>query len=172
MQTDLIYLAIVQMIISILLSIVIFFISYKMLIRVFKIKEEEINDSNLALSIFFSGIIFSIGYLLSGIIPSIISAVQLLKIHAGKDVYFQVLKYASLSLFIGFLLAIVINISAFLLVNVLTRNIKEVQELKNNNLAVAILLSAILISITIISRDSLVFLLELFLPQPTVIEYS
>jgi hypothetical protein len=54
----------------------------------------------------------------------------------------------------------------------LTKHVDEVGELKNNNLAVAILLTTIIISITIISRDSLVFLIELFLPQPTVLEYT
>ena len=172
MNTELFYLAVSQMVLSIVLAIVIFFISYKILIRIFKLKEENLNDSNLALSIFFSGIIFSTGYLLSGIIPSIISAIEMLKIHARENLFVEILKYSSLSLFIGFLLAGLIHFSSFMLAKALTKHVDEVSELKKNNLAVAILLTTILISITIISRDSLVFLIELFLPQPTVLEYT
>lgn len=172
MNTELFYLALSQMVLSIILAIIIFFISYKVLIKIFNLKEENLNDSNLALSIFFSGIIFSTGYLLSGIIPSIISAIQMLKIHARENLFVEILKYASLSLFVGFLLAGLIHFSSFMLTKSLTRHVDEVSELKKNNLAVAILLTTILISITIISRDSLVYLIELFLPQPTVLEYT
>ena len=172
MNTELFYLALSQMVLSIVLAIIIFFISYKVLIKIFKLKEENLNDSNLALSIFFSGIIFSTGYLLSGIIPSIISAIEMLKIHAKESLFVEVLKYSSLSLFIGFLLATLIHFSSFMLAKSLTKHVDEVGELKKNNLAVAILLTTIIISITIISRDSLVFLIELFLPQPVITEYT
>ena len=172
MNTELFYLALSQMVLSIVLAIIIFFISYKVLIKIFNLKEENLNDSNLALSIFFSGIIFSTGYLLSGIIPSIISAIEMLKIHARENLFLEILKYASLSLFVGFLLAGLIHFSSFMLTKSLTKHVDEVSELKKNNLAVAILLATILISITIVSRDSLVYLIELFLPQPTVLEYT
>ncbi|MGH1383213.1 DUF350 domain-containing protein [Kordia sp.] len=172
MNTDVFYLALSQLVLSIVLAIIIFFISYKVLIKIFKLKEENLNDSNLALSIFFSGIIFSTGYLLSGIIPSIIGAIEMLKIHAKENLFVEVLKYSSISLFVGFLLAGVIHFSAFMLTKSLTKHVDEVSELRKNNLAVAILLATIIISITIIAKDSLVFLIELFLPQPVVTEYT
>jgi len=169
---ELFYLALIQIVISIILSIVIFFISYKILIKIFKLEESAFNNDNLALSIFFSGIIFSVGYLLSGIIPSIINAIQLIKIHAEGNLFIEVLKYATMSLFIGFLAISIIQISSFFLVKIMTKHIKEVEQLKQNNLAVSILLVSILISITLISTDSLVFLLETFLPQPEFIQFN
>lgn len=169
---ELFYLALIQIIISILLSIIIFFISYKILIKVFKLEESKFNNDNLALSIFFSGIIFSVGYLLSGIIPSIINAIQLIKIHTEGNLVLEVLKYSSMCLFIGFLSISIIQISAFFLVKTMTKHIKEVEQLKTNNLAVSILLVSILISITLISKDGLIFLLETFLPQPEFIQFK
>ena len=126
MRTDLFYLALSQMVLSIVLAIVIFFISYKILIRIFKLKEENLNDSNLALSIFFSGIIFSTAYLLSGIIPSIISAIEMLKIHEKENLFLEILKYSSVSLFVGFLLAGLIHFSSFMLAKALTKHVDEV----------------------------------------------
>lgn len=168
---NLLYLAILQIAISIVLSIVVFFISYKILLKLFGVKDQKMNNDNLALSIFFSGIIFSIGYLLSGIIPSIINAIELLRIHNHDNLFFAILKYSSISLFFGFLMASLIQLSAFTLIKTMTKYIKEVEELKQNNLAVAILLATILISITLICKDSLVFLLEYYLPQPKVVEF-
>jgi len=169
---ELFYLALIQIIISIVLAIVIFFISYKILIKIFNLEESEFNNDNLALSIFFSGIIFSVGYLLSGIIPSIINAIQLIKAHSDGNLFVEVLKYSSMCLFIGFLAISILQISSFLLVKTMTKHIKEVEQLKQNNLAVSILLVSILISITLIASDSLIFLLETFLPQPEFIEFK
>lgn len=168
---SLLYLAIIQITLSIILSIVVFFISYKILLKLFGIQDQKLNNDNLALSIFFSGIIFSTGYLLSGIIPSIINAIELLRIHNHNNLFYSILKYASLSLFFGFLMASIIQISAFTLIKTMTKYVKEVEELKQNNLAVAILLATLLISITLICKDSLVFLLESYLPQPKVVEF-
>ena len=169
---ELFYLALSQIIISIILAIIIFFISYKVLIRVFKLEENKFDNENLALSIFFSGVIFSIGYLLSGIIPSIINAIQLIEINIEGYLFFEVFKYSSICLLVGFIAASTIQFSSFFLVKVLTKYIREVEELKKNNLAVSILLVSILISITLICKDSLVFLLETFLPQPDIIQFN
>jgi uncharacterized membrane protein YjfL (UPF0719 family) len=169
---DLFYLALSQVVISIVLSIIIFFISYKVLIKAFKLDEAKFDNDNMALSIFFSGIIFSIGYLLSGIIPSIINSIQLIKIHTEGNLYTEVFKYSSICLFVGFLAASIIQFGSFFLVKVMTKHIKEVEALKKNNMAVAILLVSILISITLITKDSLVFLLETFLPQPEFTQFN
>ncbi|GAB1856416.1 hypothetical protein MHTCC0001_12510 [Flavobacteriaceae bacterium MHTCC 0001] len=169
---NLFYLALSQVIISIVLSILIFFISYKILIKAFRLDENRFDNDNLALSIFFSGIIFSIGYLLSGIIPSIINAIQLIKIHTEGNLYIAIFKYSSISLFVGFLTIATIQIGAFFLVKVMTKHIKEVDALKANNLAVAILLVSILIAITLISKEGLIFLLETILPQPDLVQFN
>ncbi len=169
---NLFYLALSQIFISIVLSIIVFFISYKILLKAFKLEEAKFDNANIALSVFFSGIIFSTGYLLSGIIPSIINAIQLIKIHTNDNLFLEAFKYSSICLLFGFFAASIIQLSSFFLVKVFTKHIKEVEELKKNNLAVSILLVSILISITLICKDSLVFLLELFLPQPEVVRFN
>nr|WP_321237296.1 DUF350 domain-containing protein [uncultured Psychroserpens sp.] len=142
------------------------------MIKAFGLNENKFDNDNLALSIFFSGIIFSIGYLLSGIIPSVINAIQIIKIHTEGNLLVEAFKYSAICLFVGFLAASMIQLGAFFLLKVMTKHIKEVEALKSNNLAVAILLISILISITLISKDGLVFLLETFLPQPEVIQFN
>jgi len=169
---ELFYLALSQIVISVILSIIVFYISYKILIRAFKIEENKFDNDNLALSIFFSGIILSTGYLLSGIISTIINSVTLIKIHTDGNHYFEIFKYSAISLLIGFFVASIIQLGSFLLVKTLTKHIKEVEQLRKNNLSVAILLVSILMAITLITKDGLIFLLEQFLPQPEVIKFS
>ena len=146
--------------------------SYKMLLKLFRLKDQKINNDNLAISIFFSGIIFSIGYLLSGIIPSIINAIELIRIHKEESVYFEIFKYASIALLIGFLVSCLILFTSFTLLKSMTKHIKELSELRQNNMAVAILLTSILISITLICKDSLIFLIDLYVPQPEVVKFD
>ncbi|WP_034061851.1 DUF350 domain-containing protein [Lacinutrix jangbogonensis] len=121
---ELFYLALIQIIISIVLSII---ISYKILIKIFRLEESEFNNDNLALSIFFSGIIFSVCYLLSGIIPSIINAIQLIKTHTEESLFLEILKYSAMCLFIAIS---ILQISAFFLIKIMTKHIKEVEQLK------------------------------------------
>lgn len=169
---ELFYLAISQVIISVVLSILVFYTSYKILIKVFNLKERQFNNDNLALSIFFSGIILSTGYLLSDIISSIFNSIGLIKIHTGGNHYLEVFKYSATALFLGFLSASMIQLGSFLLVRTLTKHIKEVEQLKHNNIAVAILLVSILMATTFIVKDGLIFLIEQFLPQPEIIEFN
>ena len=50
----------------------------------------------------------------------------------------------------------------------MTKNINEFQEIKKNNLAVAILTATIIISISLLVKESLYLLLETFVPYPEV----
>jgi len=169
---DLFYLALSQVIISVVLSILVFYISYKFLIKVFHLEEQQFDNDNLALSIFFSGIILSTGYLLSDIISTIFNSIRLIKIHSEGNYYLEVFKYSASALLLGFLVASMIQLGSFLLLRTLTKHIKEVEQLKRNNLAVAVLLVSILMAITFIVKDGLILLIELFLPQPEVIEFN
>ena len=71
-------------------------------------------------------------------------------------------------LLIGFLIAVIINLSVFLLFSLLTRGVHEFKEIQKNNVSVAILVVAILISITIISKDSIALLISSLIPYPEV----
>ena len=54
----------------------------------------------------------------------------------------------------------------------MTKNIKEFQEIQKNNVAVAIFTGVIVISISIMLKDSLYFLLDTFVPYPDVPKFE
>ena len=77
-------------------------------------------------------------------------------------------KYSGLLLsviIITITLVIFISIKLF---TYMTKNINEFQEIKKNNLAVAILTATIIISISLLVKESLYLLLETFVPYPEV----
>jgi uncharacterized membrane protein YjfL (UPF0719 family) len=50
----------------------------------------------------------------------------------------------------------------------LTKGINEFDEIKENNKAVALITAVIIISISFIMKDSMIFLIETFIPYPSI----
>ena len=170
MNTQLFTLALLEIVLSIVITVVIIFISYKILKKLF-FEKEDLGGDNLALSIFTSRIVLSIGLILSEILPSITNVIRIASTQNQTIDAITIAKYSALYLFIGFIAAIVINGSVFLLFSMLTKGVNEFREIKQNNIAVAILVVAILISITLIAKDSIALLISSLIPYPEVANY-
>ena len=170
MNTQLFGLALLEIILTITISVVVFYISYKILKMLF-FNNEDISGENIAFTIFTSGIFLSIGIILSEILPSISNVIRLSTTQTEAIDAFQIVKYSGLYLFIGFIAAVLINSSVFLLFSVLTKNINEFKEIQKNNIAVAMLVVSILISITLIAKNSIALLISSLIPYPEVVNY-
>ena len=141
--------------------------SYKLLKRLF-FKEEEVDGDNMAFTVFTAGVIISIGIILSEIVPSITNIIRISAAESESINILLVVKYSSYYLLIGFVIAVFINASVFLLFSMLTRGVNEFKAIKNHNLSVALLVAAILISITLIAKDSISLLISAIVPYPEV----
>ena len=151
-------------------SVIIIFISYRMLIYLF-FKKADLRSDNHAFKVFTSGIVLSIGLILSEIIPSITNIIRIQATQTESVDYGTLIAYSGLYLFIGFVMAVIINAAVFFLFSILTRGIDEFREIQNNNLPVSILVTAILISITLIVTESIALLISALVPYPEVTNY-
>ncbi len=167
MNTSLFVLALLEIILSLVVSVVIIFASYKIMKRLF-FTNEDVEGQNMAFSIFTGGVVLSIGIILSEILPTITNVIRVATTQPEAVDSFQIVQYSLLYLGIGFVISILINASVFLLFSMLTRNINEFQAIQQNNVAVAILVTAILISITLIIKDSISLLISSLVPYPEV----
>ena len=165
MQTKLLTLAFIEIALAIFVSVLIVFISFKILQRVF-FKNISLREDNMAFSIFSAGIILSIGIILSEIIPSITNIVRLSMTEESQISIATILQYSGLYLFIGFVFAIVINTSVFLLFSALTKGVNEFKDIQQNNISTAIVVTATLVSITLIAKDSISLLISALIPYP------
>ncbi|TPN87523.1 DUF350 domain-containing protein [Aquimarina algicola] len=165
MQTKLLTLAFIEIALAIIISVIILFISFKILQRVF-FKDISLREDNMAFSIFAAGIILSIGIILSEIIPSITNIVRLSMTQEHKILWVEIIQYSTLYLFIGFLFSLVINTSVFLLFSALTKGVNEFKDIQQNNIASAIIVTATLVSITLIAKDSISLLISALIPYP------
>ncbi len=167
MNSQLFTLSLIEIIMSLCISVVIIFLSYKIL-KWFFFRNEDLRGDNLAFTIFTSGIVLSIGIILSEILPSINNVIRISTTQTDAADMGTIFQYSGLYLLIGFVMAVIINTSVFLLFSVLTTGINEFKEIKENNISVAILVVAILISITLISKDSIAMLTSSLMPYPEV----
>lgn len=170
MNQQLFTLSLIEILLSILVTVVIIFISYRMLQKLF-FNNYDLTKDHLAFAIFTSGIILSMGLILSEILPSITNVIRLSTAHSEEINLAQILKYSGLYLLIGFVAAILINGSVFFLFSILTRGIDEFDEIRKNNTSVAIVVVATLISITIIVKESIALLISSIVPYTEVTNF-
>lgn len=165
MNSKLLTLAIIEILISIGVTVAIIFVSFKILKFLF-FRNSDLRGDNMAFTIFTSGIVLSIGLILSEILPSITNVIRLSTTQTETLDTVTIVSYSGLYLGIGFMMAVFINVSAFLLFSILTRGINEFKEIQQNNVSVAILVVAILLSITIIVKESIALLISALIPYP------
>lgn len=170
MDNNIFYLSIVEIIIALILSVGIFFVSFKLL-KLFFFKQQELESSNVAFAVFCSGIFLSIGLILSELVPSITNVVRTAVVQDNGISTSEVITYAGLSLIIGFVLAVLINAAVFLLFSALTRGINEFEAIKNNNNAVATVIASMLVAITLIVKNSIAVLISSLVPFPEVANF-
>jgi len=167
MNKQLFTLALFEIIISIVVSVVIIYLSYSLLHKLF-FKKLDLKGGNTAFTVFTAGVVLSIGLILSEIVPSITNIVRLSTTQTDQIDYSTILQYSGLYLLIGFLVAFIINAAVFFLFSMLTRGINEFEAIKENNISVAILVVATLLSITLIVKESIALLIGSLIPYPEV----
>jgi uncharacterized membrane protein YjfL (UPF0719 family) len=170
MNSKLLTLAILEIIISLGVTVAIIFVSFKILKLLF-FRTTELNEDNMAFTIFTSGIVLSIGLILSEILPSITNVIRLSTTQTEIIDTSTIISYSGLYLAIGFVMAIFINGAAFLLFSILTKGINEFREIQQNNVSVSILVVALLLSITLIVKESIALLISALIPYPELTNY-
>ena len=169
MNTDLFFYSIIEILISLILGIFLMYFTYRLLDKFVK-RKYDISITNLSFSILSSSVLFSVAYLISGIKAPILTSLRLLSKDLEYDgsLILDGFKYTFLFLTI---IIIAIGLIIFLSIQLYTRMTKEINEFKEieaNNVAVSIVLGIIVISISLLIKDSLYLMLETFVPYPEI----
>jgi len=168
MNEQVFYYAIIELSVSILLGVLILYFAYRILDKYLR-KKYDI-DLNTSYSIFCSSILFSVAYLISGIKTPILNSIRLLqdKVDYDGSLLLDGFKYTALFLVIILIVITFVNVLSIFLFTIMTRDLDEFDEIKKNNIAVSIILAIIIISISLLVKDSLYLLLESFVPYPSI----
>ena len=161
--------SLIELGVSIFLGVMLLYITFRILEK-FVREKYKIELNNVAYSIFTSSVLFSVAFLVSGIKGPILNSLKLIQDQPGYDgiIVIDALKYTSLFLVVIVIAIALVNLISISLFTLMTKDINEFEEIKNNNIAVSIITSVIIISISLLAKDSLYLLLESFVPYPEI----
>ena len=167
MNEKIFYYGLLELVISIIIGVLVLYISYRLVDKLIR-KKYEIEISNTAYAIFCSAVLFSVAYLISGIKAPILNSVRMIQDQANYNgiILLDGLKYTGLFLIIILIVITIVNLLSIFLFTVMTKNVKEFEEIKKNNIAVSIITAVVIISISLLAKDSLYLILEAFVPYP------
>ena len=145
-----------ELALSIVIGILSLYVMHYVILKIYKRKtNDEDPYQNVSFLIFLSGILFSVGYLLSGIMTPLSSTLDML--NNGQSSSFEILfsftKYIGIFTFLGLVLGCIINYLTYLIFSSLTTKLDELEEIKNGNVGIAILVSVIAITMAVFCKE-------------------
>lgn len=155
--------------IAIIVGVLALYITHYVILRIYKSKFPEDNPyKNNAFLIFVSGMMFSVAYLLTGIIHPLSSTLDILTktYPESTDLILSFSKYLGLFVLIGLILGGIINFISYVLFSTLTTQVNELDEIKSGNIGIAIFVSIMAITIAVFCKEPFLVVLETFIPYP------
>lgn len=159
-------LGIVEILSSLSCGIVILFVTYRIM-KMYAKRKLELETNNLAYNILTAGVLFSVGYIVSGVIQPILSAYRILSSSkiSSSELVLSFIGYGGLYILIGYILALLITFTGIAIYGNMTK-VSETKALRENNLGVAITLVAIVVILAIMCSGGVSLLIESFIPYP------
>ena len=167
LNEDLFYSSIFQLLLTILIGTIVLYSTYKIIDKYIR-EKNKIEINNTAYGILCGSILFSVGYLISGINEIILNSIDLISSNSNFDgsIILEALKYTGLFLAVSIIITWTVVLISIYLFTIMTKKIDEFKELSENNISIGILLSVIVLSICIMIKPSLYLILESFVPYP------
>lgn len=164
--------AITTVIFSLILAIFVLFLGFRLFSRLTRTidEEEELQNNNIAVALLSGSLIFSLAYMMrSSVYPLVRDFFSILFYNEGGAER-MVLGFALIIL--QFLVALLVSIGSLWLgvkgFSWLTRNIDEFEEIRHNNIAVAILMSVIIITLALFLHEGVEKLLQVIRLAPGI----
>ena len=159
-------LGIVEIFSALSCGIVILYTTYKIM-KIYSKKQLALDHNNLAYNILIAGVMLAVGIIVSGVIQPILDAFRIL---SGTNIsttqlIFSFLGYGGLYILIAYVSALLVLFIGVTIYSNMT-SVSELKELKENNIGVAIVLSAIIITLSLMSNDGIILLIESLIPYP------
>lgn len=168
MNNKIAFLGLIEILSALSIGLIILSLTYTVLKKYGKTKL-DIGHNNQAYSIFIASVLFSVGYMVSGVIQPILSSFRLLSnsVTNTTQLITKFLGFGAIYIAIAYIAGLIISLSCINIYSALTP-IDEFKEIKNNNVGVALISAAIMITLIMMSRDGVVMIIESMIPYPTM----
>ncbi len=161
----------IELIISIIVGVLTVYLTKLVMTKLYFKKTNELNPyKNTSFMIFLSGTIFSVSYIVFGIMEPFSATVKLLSAQNNDPLglVFEIAKYLCMFLFLGYLFGGMIIYLSYKLFSSFTTQVDEYEEIYKNNIGVAILLAVLTIVIALFTKSPFIVFIETLIPFPEV----
>ncbi|MCB0484068.1 MAG: DUF350 domain-containing protein [Flavobacteriales bacterium] len=124
-------------------------------------------ENNVAFSIFMAGVLFSVGFSVSSVIQPLVSAFRLLS-NQNEGLWYLVssfILYGGFYVLMAYIASVSITVLGILIYINLTP-LDEFEEIRKNNVGVALVLTSIIVVLNLMSRSGVGLMLESLVPYP------
>ena len=159
-------LSLIELLSALSCGIVILFITYR-LFRIYGSRRLGIKEDNNAYLILIASVLFSLGWILSGVINPILSYYRIASNEHSSaiNLFLSFILTGGVYILITYLLSLIIILTGISLYTYMTP-LKESQALKENNIGVAIVLASIIIVLSLFCKDGIILFIESIVPYP------
>lgn len=169
MNEKLLYYSLTELGISLVIGVVLLYYTYRIINKYVK-QKYSLKTNNVSFGIFASSVLFSVGYILTGIKAPILSVLRVLQKDPSYEgiIALDALKYSVVFVLVIITVITAVNIISVKLFTWMTKDINEFEEIQKDNLSVSIITATIVVVMTILVKDSIYLILESFIPYPEV----
>ncbi|MEP1095428.1 MAG: DUF350 domain-containing protein [Cyclobacteriaceae bacterium] len=165
MNSNIAILGLIEIFSAITIGIFILALTYKIVQWVGR-KYYQIKEYNLSYSIYTAAIIISVGIMISGIIEPLISSFRLLNRQSDSFVLaFKYIGTGAIYIGIAYTATILIGLISTFMYSKITP-INEFEEIRKNNVGVAVIVSSTIITLTLLTKSGVILLIEAIIPYP------
>jgi hypothetical protein len=158
-----------ELFIALLIGVMTVYLTKSIIMNFYLTKTKE-NDpyKNLSFMIFLSGTIFSVAYITFGIMDPMTATFKVLEDsgQVGWSLILSCVQYAGLFLLLAYVFSGIVVFITYYLFTFLTTNLNEYEEIKDNNVGVAILIVVLTIVTAMFTKEPFIVYLESFVPYP------
>lgn len=166
MNEQIAILGLIEILSAISCGIFILWLTYR-IARIYGRRRLGVTNSNTSFNVLVAGVLFSVGYIMTGVIQPILESFRLLSA-SDIDTSSLIWKFISTGgsyIAISYVAAVLITLLGMRLYTVMTP-MDEAEEIKENNIGVAVIMSVILIVMSLMTKDGVVLFIESLIPYP------
>lgn len=166
MDKSIALLGLIEVLSSLTCGVVILFITYRLL-KLYGKNKLHIEHSNTAYNIFIASVLFSVGFMMSGVISPLLDAFRFF--NQNLDSFSQTMTsfilWGGVYIAIAYAFAMLICLTGIFIYSNLTP-MDEITEIRNNNIGVGLILGVIIITLIMMSKDGVILIIESLVPYP------
>ena len=172
MDLSLLVSGVLQLVLSLAVGIVFIYVGFKFFHnRIKAINEiEELKKNNIAVAILNASIILALVLMVKNAIEPAITVFSM-TLRNPNATFVSFIQMAGIMLVQIIVAGLIAYISIYLAINLytyLTKDIDELGEIKNNNIAVSIVLGIVIISISLLMQQGIKSILDALIPFPSI----